>query len=424
MSALVGGDKINTVVHGNFKDLTGKRFGRLIAISRVGNSGRRTVWKCRCDCGASKDILSDNLVGRRTRSCGCLSSEAKSQRKLINLVGKKFGKLTVLERLKNPNSAKNKSAYWKCICSCGEFKNTYSYNLLRGFTNSCGCLMIEGLKKRRIDFLGKKIGKLVVIQDLGVDRLGKSKWKYLCDCGTVGVTGVSELKYIRSCGCKVDRSIRRQRYLKYLDQPINYLQIKKILKGNGRAKCLAQCNCGRLFKASIEQIIANRRISCGCKAYNKMNRDEKIRYLGPEKYRKMIKVSTENSVQTFMKRYNVRHPSQHNEIALKIARKTKHASLKRHWKTKEVLVCQASWEAAVVDFLNKTKTDFEWQLTFRMPDGSTYRIDLYLIKEDKYVEIKGYMREVAERKWKWFHKTFRNSELWTKEVLLSKGIKI
>jgi hypothetical protein len=406
------------------KDLTGKRFGKLVAIQRVQNSGRRTVWRCLCDCGKSKDIMTDNLTGNRTKSCGCFSSESKSKRKLIDLIGRTFGRLTVLERLNNPNPDKNKSAYWKCRCSCGNFKKTYSYNLIRGFTNSCGCLVTEELKKRRIDFLGKRLGKLTVIQDLGVDKTGNSRWKYLCDCGTVGITGVSELKYIKSCGCKVDRSLRRQRYLKYLDQPINFLQIKKILSSRGRAKCLAQCSCGTLFKAPIEQIIANKRISCGCKAYNKMNREEKVRYLGAEKYQKMVELSTQRSIETFLRKYNVKHPSQDNEIALKIARKTKHASLKRHWKTKKLLVCQASWEAAVVDYLNKNKIDFDWQLTFRMPDGSSYRIDLYLTREDIYVEIKGYMREVALKKWKWFHKTFPNSELWTKDVLVSKGIKI
>jgi len=52
-----------------------------------------------------------------------------------------------------------------------------------------------------------------------------------------------------------------------------------------------------------------------------------------------------------------------------------------------------------------------------MPDGRTYRLDLYLIDEDKYVEIKGYFRKDAQEKWDWFHKTHTNSELWNKKKL-------
>lgn len=404
------------------KDLTNKRFGRLVAIKRAKNSGRRTMWRCLCDCGKTKIVMADNLVGKRTKSCGCLLAESSSNRKLINLVGKKFGRLTVLKRIRKSKSTKNKSAKWLCICSCGKRKETYSYNLLRGFTNSCGCLLIDGLKNRRINFLGKKIGKLVIIQDMGIDRLGNSRWKYLCECGTIGVTGVSELKYIKSCGCKIDRSIRRSRYLKYENKTINFLKIIKVYKNQGRAMCLALCRCGKKFKSSIEPIIKSKKISCGCKTYNKMNRDEKIDYLGAEKYSQMVQTSNRHAIETFLEKYNVRHPSQHDEIALKIARKTKNSSTKRHWKTKKQLVCQASWEAAVVDYLNKNKIDFDWQIIFRMPNGSTYRVDLYLKKENLYVEIKGFMREIAFKKWQWFHKKFPNSELWTRDILISKGI--
>ncbi len=411
----------NVKHQGNFKNLIGKRFGRLVAVKRVENSGRRTMWQCLCQCGSSKVIMSENLTAKRTQSCGCLRLETTSKRNLINLVGRKFGKLTVIERLAKPKAS---SAYWRCRCACGKEKKTFSYNLLRGFTNSCGCLVTQGLKARRLDFLGKRIGKLIIIKDMGINRFGDSLWKYRCECGNVGVTRVSELKTIKSCGCKIDRSIRRRGYNKFLNQKFHFLKIVKILRNEGRAQCLAECQCGKVTRALIDSIVANKKISCGCKTYNTMTKEEKIKYLGVEKYRQMVQTSIKNSTETFLRKYNVRHPSQDNEIALKIARKTKHASLKRHWKTKKMLVCQASWEKAVVEYLNKNKIDFDWQITFKMPDDSTYRVDLYLKKENLFVEIKGYMREVALQKWTWFHKNYPNSELWTKDVLVAKGIKI
>lgn len=53
-------------------DLAGKRFGRWMVISQAANRGRRTVWKCHCDCGAERGVLTATLRNGTSRSCGCL----------------------------------------------------------------------------------------------------------------------------------------------------------------------------------------------------------------------------------------------------------------------------------------------------------------------------------------------------------------
>ena len=56
----------------SFKDLTGKRFGRLTVIRRVENDKQRNVkWLCLCDCGREKQIMSKSLTMGFTKSCGC-----------------------------------------------------------------------------------------------------------------------------------------------------------------------------------------------------------------------------------------------------------------------------------------------------------------------------------------------------------------
>lgn len=67
-------------------DLTGKRFNKLVAIS-FERDGKRTVWTCLCDCGAT--CLKESYSLRRssrTASCGChmpaLVSEANSTHKM------------------------------------------------------------------------------------------------------------------------------------------------------------------------------------------------------------------------------------------------------------------------------------------------------------------------------------------------------
>ena len=54
------------------KDLTGRRFGKLVVIGRVANRGARTFWGCRCDCGDGHEAWGYHLVKGAVRSCGCM----------------------------------------------------------------------------------------------------------------------------------------------------------------------------------------------------------------------------------------------------------------------------------------------------------------------------------------------------------------
>lgn len=54
--------------------------------------------------------------------------------KIKDLVGCKYGKLTVMEL-----SHVKGNAYWKCSCECGNTKVVNSNELRKGDTKSCGC---------------------------------------------------------------------------------------------------------------------------------------------------------------------------------------------------------------------------------------------------------------------------------------------
>lgn len=54
----------------------------------------------------------------------------------INLIGQKFGRLTVIEQAP---SRKGKT-YWKCLCDCGKYKEVQTRHLRNGKIRSCGCL--------------------------------------------------------------------------------------------------------------------------------------------------------------------------------------------------------------------------------------------------------------------------------------------
>jgi hypothetical protein len=56
---------------GNFIDLTGKRFGLLTVIERAGIKYRQTIWRCKCDCGNETLSSSNSLRDGKAKSCGC-----------------------------------------------------------------------------------------------------------------------------------------------------------------------------------------------------------------------------------------------------------------------------------------------------------------------------------------------------------------
>lgn len=59
----------------NYKDLTGKRFGRLVALEIKETGTRKTYWICQCDCGNIKAVRSDSLQCGAIKSCGCMKLE-------------------------------------------------------------------------------------------------------------------------------------------------------------------------------------------------------------------------------------------------------------------------------------------------------------------------------------------------------------
>ena len=75
------------------KDLTGQTFGRLTVVGRGEGTG---AWKCRCECGGEATVRGNSLLSGNTRSCGCLQSERK-RAAYRDLAGRRFGRLIALE---------------------------------------------------------------------------------------------------------------------------------------------------------------------------------------------------------------------------------------------------------------------------------------------------------------------------------------
>lgn len=59
-----------------FIDLTGKRFGSLVVLSKAPDTSKDVRWVCKCDCGSKTTVLAYRLKNEGTTSCGCIKAEA------------------------------------------------------------------------------------------------------------------------------------------------------------------------------------------------------------------------------------------------------------------------------------------------------------------------------------------------------------
>lgn len=207
---------------GEFKDLTGKRFGKLVVIKQdqdyIFPSGiRATTWLCKCDCGNYKTIIGNSLRNGLTKSCGCLIGKHRKI-KAEDMIGKRFGLLVVKSMVPESQAPNQKHDYWLCNCDCGT-KDYLVYGVAlrrkRG-TKSCGCYNREMSHiKNTIDISGYKYGHLTVLKqhDGKTDSRGSVLWDCVCDCGNHCTVSSNALRTGNtiSCGCVVSSNEERIR---------------------------------------------------------------------------------------------------------------------------------------------------------------------------------------------------------------------
>lgn len=79
------------------------------------------------------------------------SDTIKNRRKNMELVNKKFGRLTVV---KQARSYPRRGSFWACECECGTKTEVRGDRLVSGKTRSCGCLKAEHNARTRAAALG------------------------------------------------------------------------------------------------------------------------------------------------------------------------------------------------------------------------------------------------------------------------------
>ena len=138
-----------------------------------------------------------------------------------SLIGKTFGRLTVIERDLSKPIGHGYDSFWICECECGNIKSIRRSNLTRGKSLSCGCLRSELVtKKNTKDITGQHFGDLTALHNTYFLSPHRSYlWECECQCGNhifVPLEVLTQNDKL-NCGCKNVRSKGELEYKKYLD---------------------------------------------------------------------------------------------------------------------------------------------------------------------------------------------------------------
>ncbi len=80
-------------------DLTGHKSGKLTVICRQGSRHGESLWLCKCECGNEKLVTAYSLRTRKTKSCGCLRIEVVRKICEVDITGRRYGRLVAMERM-------------------------------------------------------------------------------------------------------------------------------------------------------------------------------------------------------------------------------------------------------------------------------------------------------------------------------------
>lgn len=205
----------------------------------------------------------------------------------INLVGRSFGRLTVI---RDSGRREGSNIIWECFCSCGRTEAVFTTGkrLRTGKTKSCGCWRREELSRiRTVDMVGHVFGRSVVVRDSG-KRRGKTRhsgavlWECRCfgkssfgndACKQVFLATRGDIleKGVVSCGCYRNERSRENAIDVSGSRFGKLVALRPTDDRSGHDVvwiCLCDCQAGlpepTYTKASLGSLRSGHTQSCGC----------------------------------------------------------------------------------------------------------------------------------------------------------------
>lgn len=206
-------------VKSNQRDLTGQRFGKLVALepTQERSSKGDTIWKCHCDCGNDALVPLTQLTQGNKKSCGCMGHPP-----IKDYIGKRFGQLVVIRYFGKCNGMHR----WECQCDCGNTTVVGQTLLQSGKTKSCGCLqakiVIDNMKfidGTSVTLLEKASGRHLSTNTSGYNGvyLNRRSGKWIAQIGFKGKTYYLGSFRVIEDAVKARREAEQRIYGEFLD---------------------------------------------------------------------------------------------------------------------------------------------------------------------------------------------------------------
>lgn len=103
------------------KVIIGNKYGKLTPLEIVGTKRGSLLYRCKCDCGNTIDVVSRCLINGNTRSCGCLRSKSLNMYKSATYKSWVSAK----QRCYNPNNHNYSQYGGRGIKMCDRWKESF-----------------------------------------------------------------------------------------------------------------------------------------------------------------------------------------------------------------------------------------------------------------------------------------------------------
>lgn len=255
-------------------NLAGQTFGKLTVIEKMTNpnaKSNRSYWLCRCKCGKQSLVTTSDLISKKITQCRDCGIKQSGKSKTDKWIGKKFGMLTIIDVYTKRQDNGRFRTICICECECGNVVEKSSDHLKRSKDDplfSCGCTDWIRADLRSKNVIGKKFGRLTVIEEFKENKIRKLKCK--CDCGKEVVAVKRDILsgHTKSCGC-YHSDITAQAHSKDWTGFISDYGIKILTpaKRNGVGQWLWECECfcGNHFITYPGYVARGHTTSCGCR---------------------------------------------------------------------------------------------------------------------------------------------------------------
>jgi len=247
--------------------LIGKRFGKLTVLEPQAEG----FCLCRCDCGTELTVRNTLLTSGYLTSCGC----ARGERNKKDITGMRSGMVVALEPTQIRRSG---TVLWRCRCDCGKEFLAAAYQITGGVLKSCGCLR----RSNQQDLTGQRFGRLTVLAPVDPVRQSSRLWRCRCDCGKETTVSYNSLTQgnTKSCGCARQEALHRRAADisgKRFGRLVALAPLAKRMGGSVMWRC--RCDCGRETEVSYNCLAQGNTKSCGCLTRENENLKDNLRYI-------------------------------------------------------------------------------------------------------------------------------------------------